>query len=96
MFNGKSKHPREDGKIITVNYGSIQNAVSATGNIQPQNRLAVKPPIGGRIEKILVEEGRQVKIGDLLAVMSSTERAALLDAARLQGGSTLKDWEDVY
>lgn len=83
-------------KEITPAYGSIQNVVSATGNIQPQNRLEIKPPIGGRIEKILVEEGQNVKVGDILAIMSSTERAALLDAARLQGADAIKEWENVY
>src|SRR5262249_40126931 len=64
--------------------------------IQPQNRLEIKPPIGGRIEKILVEEGHIVKTGDILAIMSSTDRAALLDAARMQGAEALKSWDDVY
>jgi len=77
-------------------YGTIQNTVNATGNIQPQNRVEIKPPIGGRIDKILVEEGQDVKTGQILAIMSSTDRAALLDAARLQGADALKEWEDVY
>ena len=70
---------------ITVAYGSIENIISTTGTVQPQNRLEIKPPIGGRIEKILVKEGDKVKIGQTLVWMSSTERAALLDAARAQG-----------
>lgn len=86
-----------DDKIVEVTTGSIENSISATGNIQPQNRLEIKPPIGGRIEKMLVVEGQKVKVGDMLAIMSSTDRATLLDAARLQGGTeALKEWEDVY
>jgi len=77
-------------------YGAIENSITATGNVQPQNGLEVKPPVGGRIEKILVEEGQSVKIGDVLVVMSSTDRAALMDAARAQGESAMKEWEDVY
>lgn len=82
-------------KEFIVTEGKIQQSVSATGNVQPQNRLEIKPPVGGRIEKILVQEGQIVKTGDILAMMSSTERAALLDAARLQNGD-LSRWEDVY
>ena len=86
----------KDAKIVTVNTGSIENAISSTGNIHPQNRLQIKPSIGGRIEKLLVVEGQRVKAGDVLAIMSSTDRATLLDAARLQGADSLKEWEDVY
>ncbi len=100
LFGFWALRPKKDKTRITKEispvYGRIENSVSSTGTIQPQNRLEIKPPIGGRIEKILVEEGQHVKIGDTLAIMSSTERAALLDAARLQSMDTLKQWEDVY
>ncbi|MDD5174282.1 MAG: efflux RND transporter periplasmic adaptor subunit, partial [Candidatus Omnitrophica bacterium] len=48
------------------------------------------------IDKILVEEGDMVKEGQIVAWMSSTERAALIDAARAQGAETMKYWEEVY
>jgi len=48
------------------------------------------------VEEILVEEGDCVKIGDVLAWMSSTERAALVDIARSQGKEALEYWEKVY
>ena len=34
--------------------GNIQTVITATATVQPQNRLEIKPPINGRIEKILV------------------------------------------
>ena len=37
-----------------------------------------------------------VKEGQILALMSSTERAALLDAAKASGPEAIKYWEDVY
>jgi len=76
--------------------GSIQTAITATATVQPQNRLEIKPPINGRIDKILVQEGETVKTGQVLALMSSTERAALLDAARARGPDEMKYWADVY
>jgi len=82
--------------LVSVSIGRIESYVTATATVQPQNRLEINPPVAGRIEKILVKEGEEVKSGDVLALMSSTDRAALLDAARLQGGDTLKRWEDVY
>jgi multidrug efflux pump subunit AcrA (membrane-fusion protein) len=46
-------------------------SILATGVVQPQNRLEIKPPIAGRIERVLVEEGETVKRGQILAWMSS-------------------------
>src|SRR5262249_847261 len=56
----------------------------------------IKPPIGGRIEKLLVDEGDRVSAGQILGWMSSTDRAAIMDAARSQGPEELKHWEDSY
>ncbi len=76
--------------------GSIQTIISTTGVVLPKNRLAVKPPVNGRLESILVKEGELVKDGQTLAWMSSTERAALLDAAQAKGPKELKYWENAY
>lgn len=81
---------------IKVFLGFIESVISTTGTVYPKNRLEVRPPVGGRIEKILVKEGQDVKTGETLAWMSSTERAALLDAARGQGDEKLKYWQEVY
>ena len=70
--------------------------VITTGVVEPQNRLEIKPSISGRIEEIMVNEGDHVRSGDILAWMSSIERAALMDAARSQGNKELKYWEEVY
>ena len=82
--------------IIRPVIGDVEVLVSTTGIVEPQNRLEVKPSISGRIESVLVKEGEKVEIGDVLAWMSSTERAALMDAARGQGNETLQYWEEVY
>lgn len=83
-------------KAIKVKKGTIKVTVLTTGTVQPQNRLEIKPPIAGRVEDILVQEGDTVKKGDLLAWMSSSERAALLDAARAKGEKELKTWQEYY
>jgi len=83
-------------KEIAPVIGSIRMAVSCTGAVLPKNRLEVKPPVNGRIERVLVKEGDKVKTGQILAQMSSTERAALLDAARGQGEEKFKYWQETY
>ena len=87
---------KEESKVITPSTGSIENFVSTTGTVLPQNRLEIKPPVNGRVEQILIKEGDLVKVGQILAWMSSTERAAVLDAAREKGADELKYWEDAY
>lgn len=81
---------------VKVTKGNIKNTILSTGVVQPENRLEVKAAISGRMEKILVEEGQQVKKGQILAWMSSTERAALLDTAKSKGKQELAYWEDAY
>lgn len=83
----KEIHPQRD---------TLQVSILSTGVVQPENRLEIKPPIAGRVETVLADEGQTVRKGQILAWMSSTERAALLDAARAKGPEELKHWEDLY
>lgn len=92
-FTGDTAVPQRE---LTVTRGDINVAVIATGVAQPSNRLEIKPPIAGRVEEILVREGQYVRRGQVLAWMSSSERAALIDAARAKGPEELKRWEDLY
>lgn len=79
-----------------VNKGEILIKILSTGVVQPENKVEIKPPIAGRVEKVLVDEGNRVKKGQILAWMSSTERAAMLDAASAKGAQEVKDWEEMY
>ncbi len=74
---------------ITVN-------IQTSGSVLPQNRLEIKSSIAGRIVKIFIKEGELVKKNQVLATMSSTERAALLDAASAKGQKELEKWEKLY
>lgn len=92
-----SKSNRVEGiRQATVSRGDIVVKITATGEVKPQNRVEIKPGIEGRIEEILVEEGDVVKRGQILAWMSSTDRAALMDAARAQGPEAVERWEKAY
>lgn len=83
-------------KEITVKKGELILKIQASATVSPQNRLEIKPPIAGRIESVLIKEGEEVKKGKILAWISSTERAALLDSVRTQGAAEIKKWEDLY
>ncbi len=90
--NGDAETARE----VEVTRGNIEVAILANGTVQPRNRLEIKPPLAGRVEQVLVQEGRVVAKGQILAWMSSSERAALLDAARARGPEEVKRWEEFY
>ncbi len=79
-----------------VKSSSLEITIQTTGIVQPENRLEIKPPIAGRVETVLVKEGQFVHKDEVLAWLSSTERAALLDAARAEGEAEVKRWEDLY
>jgi len=68
----------------------------ATGSVNPRNRLEIKPPFSGRIEEMLVNEGDNVKKGQIIAWMSSSERASMLDAARAVSQAEYKKWSEIY
>jgi macrolide-specific efflux system membrane fusion protein len=96
FYNNKNKQNKINYDTIQIKRENIQVTVLATGTVQPQNRLEIKSPIAGRVERVLIKEGELVKKGQTLAWMSSTERAALLDAARSKGREELKKWEELY
>ena len=83
-------------KESVVEKGSIAITILSTGTVAPENRLEIKPPIPGRVEEVLVKEGEKVKKGQILAWMSSSERAALMDAARAEGAGAVKRWGEMY
>ncbi len=80
----------------TITRDNLEISVQATGTVQPENRLVVKPQIAGRIDEILIEEGKPVKAGQVLAWMSSNDRAALMDMAKSAGEEEQRRWREIY
>ena len=74
----------------------ISEFVETTGAVAPLNRVEISPSSSGRIERILVQEGDAVKTGEVLALMSSQDRVAILDAARAMSEEQYKHWQDTY
>ncbi|MBI4802025.1 MAG: efflux RND transporter periplasmic adaptor subunit [Elusimicrobia bacterium] len=74
----------------------ISEFVETTGEVIPLNRVEVQPPSSGRIEQIVVDEGDKIKAGEIMALMSSADRVAILDAARALGDDQYKNWKETY
>jgi macrolide-specific efflux system membrane fusion protein len=81
---------------LKVERGPLRVTLRESAVVEPEHRLTVTPPIPGRIDAINVANGVDVKQGQVLAWISSTDRAALMDAARAAGGKEINFWEDVY
>jgi len=95
-FYKKNQKPSITYSEHVVKLGDINITILATGTVQPKNRLEIKAPVAGRIDKVLIKEGSKVNKGQILAWMSSTERAAMLDAARSKGEEEYKKWSELY
>ena len=81
---------------FTVISKNISEFVDTTGAVAPLNRVEIQPSAGGRIEQILVDEGAKIKTGQVLALMSSSDRVAILDAARAMGEEQYNYWQEAY
>jgi macrolide-specific efflux system membrane fusion protein len=86
----------DDAASTRAVYGPISQTVDATGSIVPQSRVEIKPAFGGRVERLLAAEGDKVAAGEILGWISSTDRAAILDAARATGAGAFKTWQQAY
>ena len=72
---------------VKVAKGRFIIKTQAVGTVEPENRVAIAPSVSGRVEEMLVKEGDLVKKGQVLAWISTTERAALLDSLNMQSSS---------
>lgn len=59
----------------------IVNKVIVTGKVIPEDEINIKPQISGIIDKVYLEEGVQVKAGDLIAVIKVVPNEQSLNQA---------------
>ena len=58
---------------------TILQTVSATGKVQPETEVKISPEVAGEITELPVEDGMQVKKGDLLLKIKPDSYKALLE-----------------
>ncbi len=90
------KNSQTTFRSMSIKKGNIEFTILATGTVQPENRLEIKAPVPGRMEKVLVQEGQRLHKGQIIAWMSSSERAAMLDSARAKGEEEYQRWSELY
>jgi RND family efflux transporter MFP subunit len=59
--------------VAKVGRGDLELAVTELGKITPREQVAVKSKVSGQVEKILVDEGMEVKQGQLLLWLDPQE-----------------------
>ncbi|WP_448207813.1 efflux RND transporter periplasmic adaptor subunit [Azospirillum sp. sgz302134] len=55
--------------VASVERGPAIEAVYATGTVESLNTVRVGPPVGGRVETVLVDDGARVRAGQRLATL---------------------------
>jgi HlyD family secretion protein len=68
--------------VEKVKKQSLTSIVSASGEIKPKKNINISAQVPGRIIKIGVEEGQEVKAGDFLLKLDSTQYEANADRDR--------------
>lgn len=61
---------------------NIEKKTVATGKVIPQDEIEIKPQISGIIDRIFMEEGDDVKAGDLIAVIKVVPNEQALNSAK--------------
>jgi len=59
--------------VAKVSRGDLEIAVVELGKIEPREKVAIKSKVAGQVEKVLVDEGMQVKQGQLLLWLDPVE-----------------------
>ena len=99
----KPKKPRKESATSVyasaVIHGDLVIPIIAEGSIRARHAADIKFEIGGRVERIWVEEGQRVRKGQKLATLDDREYRLALEEARsrfLQGLGQLAVEEDGY
>ncbi|MCK4936064.1 MAG: efflux RND transporter periplasmic adaptor subunit [Elusimicrobiales bacterium] len=90
---GKNGVKYIQSQAISKNMSKI---IDTTGEVEPLNRVEITPSSPGRVEKILVKEGDKISVGQTLALMSSQDRVAIMDAARSMDEKEYEYWKNAY
>src|SRR5688572_22559362 len=62
--------------------GDLTVLVTATGSVQPTNKVDVSSELSGVVRKVLVDYNSTVKIGDVLAELDTDKLRATVDSSR--------------
>ncbi|MDR0429515.1 MAG: efflux RND transporter periplasmic adaptor subunit [Tannerellaceae bacterium] len=67
--------------IVAPQLGAVENTVVATGNIEPRNKILIKPQISGIINNVKKNAGENIRKGEIIAHVKVTTEMGELNAA---------------
>ena len=82
LLNIKFKGKTITVKVEKVERGEIKSVVSAPGRVSPKNEVNISSDIMGKLIKLNVREGDQVKRGKIIAELERTREEAAVEVAR--------------
>ncbi|MBC3954658.1 MULTISPECIES: efflux RND transporter periplasmic adaptor subunit [Pseudomonas] len=71
-------------KVVTVQVEDVPRFVTGIGSVLSLQSVVIRPQVDGILTKVLVKEGQQVKVGELLATLDDRSIRASLEQARAQ------------
>jgi macrolide-specific efflux system membrane fusion protein len=74
--------PASKPLFATIEYGDIENAVTAAGTLQPSKFVEVGAQVSGQLDKLFVEVGDVVEAGTLVAEIDATVQINRVEASR--------------
>ncbi len=81
LFRDTDKGAEIEYTYAAISKGELTLSTSSVGSLVPLTRVDVKSKAGGRLDKLLVEEGTVVKQGDLIALIDPTDTQSLFSQA---------------
>ncbi|WP_244834475.1 efflux RND transporter periplasmic adaptor subunit [Clostridium sp. BJN0001] len=79
--------PLKVAECSSLSRGNIKTSISVTGNIKAKDSYDVYTKLNNSIKEVKVKEGDEVKKGDVLAILDSSELEKDLELAKEQAGT---------
>jgi HlyD family secretion protein len=76
------RHAPEIGRTAAVERGAIERIVVASGTIEPENLVEVRPKVSGIVERFRVDAGDHVRAGQVIAEIDRETLEAAVREAR--------------
>ena len=70
-----------DVSVVKASVGVMESSLEISGTLAPRSRVAVKPKLSGTIERMLVDIGDPVAMGQTIATIDRREIDAQVDAS---------------
>jgi RND family efflux transporter MFP subunit len=81
--------------VVAPTRGPAIDAIYATGTVEPTVMLPIAPRVGGRIVELNVDEGSQVRKGQVLARLDDTDLASTVEELQARAGYARSQYQRI-